>query len=80
MAFVKFCWVFTLFSCVMAFFALMTALFASSAPQQAGMAGLGVGFAVIPYVITRAFEGLFAPAPARADLQALADKSFPVAE
>ena len=73
MAFVKFCWVFTLLSCVIAFFALITAFVSSSAPQQAGMAGLAVGFAVIPYVVTRAFEGLLAPWT-RANAGALANK------
>jgi uncharacterized alpha/beta hydrolase family protein len=40
------------------FFVVGLFVYAKSAPQEASMAATAVAFAVIPYVFTRAFEGL----------------------
>jgi len=56
---VKFCWGITLLASLLAGLGLaISTVLLSSAPQQAAGAALSVGLAVIPYVLTRAVEGL----------------------
>jgi hypothetical protein len=49
-------WQFTAVSAVIGGLLIVFALFAESAPQQAALAAVGVGFAVAPYVYTRAMQ------------------------
>lgn len=55
----KFCWIVTLLSAVAAGFTLIwTTLFATSAPQQAAGFANACALAIVPYVFTRAIQGL----------------------
>lgn len=59
MTVVKFFWVLTLIASVLGGIGLFfIAISPASAPQQAAGAAIAIGVAVIPYVFTRAVEGL----------------------
>jgi uncharacterized membrane protein len=51
-------WVITALAAALGGCALVLAIFAGSAPQQAALAAIAVALAVIPYVFTRAVEGI----------------------
>jgi hypothetical protein len=60
--FTKLCWALTLVGTLAAGGVLaLTILTATGAPQQAAGAAVSVAVAVIPYVFTRAVEGLSRP-------------------
>lgn len=54
-------WLLTLLCSLVGAFLLFEALGAEAAPAQAAAAAVACGFAVIPYVFTRAVEGIFQP-------------------
>lgn len=61
MFWVKLCWVLTLLcACIGAIGALGSMAPGMSAPQEAAMAATACAVAIVPYVFTRAVEGLFA--------------------
>lgn len=60
-AFIALCWFVTLFSSAIGVISLLDALRADSAPKQAAAAAMAVAFAVLPYVATRAIEGMRGP-------------------
>ena len=51
-------WLATLLSTCVAGITLLGALNAQAAPGQAAAAALACGFAIIPYIFTRAVEGI----------------------
>lgn len=51
-------WILTLLSTCVGGFFLLSAAFASAAPAQGAAAALACGFAVLPYVFTRALESM----------------------
>jgi hypothetical protein len=62
----KFCWLITLLSTCFGFLVLANVFIAKgiSAPQEAAGAAMACALCVIPYVFTRAVEGLARPASA----------------
>jgi hypothetical protein len=61
--FVKICWFITLAGCGIGGLLALDMLLATdaSAPQQGAAAAMACAFAVIPYVFTRAIEGMRGP-------------------
>jgi len=53
-----FAWILTIVGSVLGMIALAGALLAGSAPQQAALAAIAVGFAVLPYCVARAVTEL----------------------
>jgi hypothetical protein len=51
-------WLVTLLSTCVASFLLFAAINAEAAPAQGAAAAVACGFAIIPYVFTRAIEGM----------------------
>ena len=61
---IRICWGVTAAIAALSFVTFASALGrAESAPQQAAAAAMTLGWVVIPYVFTRALEGLFPPKP-----------------
>lgn len=61
---VRICWGVTAAIAALSFLTFASDLGrAESAPQQAAAAAMTLGWVVIPYVFTRAMEGLFPPKP-----------------
>jgi hypothetical protein len=59
MVVVGLCWMFVLFTTLGGGFVMLeTYLLADSAPQQAAGAAMAAGIVIVPYVFTRAIEGL----------------------
>jgi hypothetical protein len=54
-------WVVTLLSTISALFLLVAAFNADAAPAQGAAAAVACGFAIVPYVFTRALEALNLP-------------------
>lgn len=54
-------WLVTLLSACVGGFLLFAALNAEAAPAQGAAAAVACGFAIIPYVFTRAIEGMSSP-------------------
>jgi hypothetical protein len=55
----SFCWVMVIISSIIATFVLLFAIIgANGAPQEAAGAAIAVAIVIIPYVFTRAIEGL----------------------
>ena len=48
--------IFTVIGSVLGGLGVLSSFLMNSAPQQAAAAAVGVGFAVVPYCFTRAFE------------------------
>jgi hypothetical protein len=56
---IKICWVITAAAGLLASFVLAaTAIVARGAPQQAAGAAMALGIVVIPYIVTKALDGL----------------------
>ena len=51
-------WILTMVGCIAGGFKITGALYDDSAPRQGAAAAIAVGFAVIPYCLARALEGL----------------------
>lgn len=68
----KICWAVTAFAAFFAFIDFAQIGRAESAPQQAAIAAMAVATAVIPYVFTRAVEGLTEKAPDGSEKKAAA--------
>lgn len=48
--------VFTIIGSLLGGLGVLSSFLMNSAPQQAAAAAVGIGFAVVPYCLTRAFE------------------------
>lgn len=55
------CWLATILCCAATALVLWDAINADAAPAQAAAAAVACGLAIIPYVFTRALEGIFTP-------------------
>ncbi|MGY3265836.1 hypothetical protein [Lysobacter sp. HA35] len=60
-AFIVICWVVTLLGALIGGISIIDALNADSAPKQGAGAALACAFAIVPYVFTRAIEGMRGP-------------------
>jgi hypothetical protein len=60
-AFIVICWIVTLIGAVIGSISIIDALNADSAPKQGAAGALACAFAVVPYVFTRAIEGMRGP-------------------
>lgn len=58
MVFAKLCYLITLLACVVAGVLFLGSFAAASAPQEAAAASMAVAAAAIPYIFSRAVEGL----------------------
>ncbi|MFC0677495.1 hypothetical protein ACFFGH_06480 [Lysobacter korlensis] len=56
--FIAVCWALTVAGCMLGAFLVFSTLYANGAPQQAAAAALACAVTVIPYVFTRAIEGM----------------------
>ena len=80
--FEKFCWIVTILASLAAAAVLAAAVFARefAAPQEAVLAAVGVGIAIVPYVFTRGIQALGRDARQRAAGRSLPAAPAPAAE
>ena len=80
--FEKFCWIVTILASLAAAAVLAAAVFARefAAPQEAVLAAVGVGIAIVPYVFTRGIQALGRDARQRAAGRSLPAEPAPAAE
>lgn len=80
--FEKFCWIVTILASLAAAAVLAAAVFVRefAAPQEAVLAAVGVGIAIVPYVFTRGIQALGRDARQRAAGRSLPAEPAPVVE
>ena len=80
--FEKFCWIVTILASLAAAAVLAAAVFVRefAAPQEAVLAAVGVGIAIVPYVFTRGIQALGRDARQRAAGRSLPAEPAPAAE
>ena len=80
--FEKFCWIVTILASLAAAAVLAAAVFVRefAAPQEAVLAAVGVGIAIVPYVFTRGIQALGRDARQRAAVSSLPAEPAPAAE